>query len=445
MDFLKDLALPQSLSHISLMHFVLVMVLLILMPYLGMLTGGSILSFYFNFKSRKRTDNFYSKIAKDLIELPFRNLYVPVVIGIIPFFASVLIYAQLLQGTKSISVGLMFFAWLVFIAAVVLLYIYKFKLNLKLLLENIEIERNLSSIDELKRFSEDNFNSYSKIGLWGIILLLFSMFILSAGIFNSLDPKTWADTTTIFHIFIQFKVWIRFVHLLTLFFTISGATALYFFHLGNEGISNDDSRGFTIKYFLNFTLVFALLQPIMIFLDIMILPKGSLSIAVFTLAVLSILIVFLVAHFCYVMIKESHTKFAAALFYLMIVAICFLMVKEAYTLKNATSEQSVILAANFKKYEDELKSKLGINLIVLSGEDIFIGKCSACHKFEVNFTGPAFDTVLPKYVDKKNELVKFILSPSKVDPAYPPMPAQGLKPSEAEAITDYLLSTFNSK
>lgn len=442
MDFLKDLALPQSLSHVSLMHFILGLVFILLTPYLGILTGGSILSVYFNFKSRRKTEINFSKLAKDLIELPLTNLYVPIVLGIIPFFGTVLIYAQLLQWTESISVGLMFSAWLFFIAAVVLLYIYKYKLSLKLLFENIEFENKSETNDELKRFSQDNFQSYGQIGLWGLILLLISVFIFSAGLFNALNPNTWETTGTIFHALIQLEVWIRFIHLITLFVTITSAAALYFNHISEEQNLVDEYSIHFKSYFLKLTLTFVLLQPILIFLDILILPQASLSIAVFTLAVLSILIVFLVAHFCYAMIKESHSKFTIATFYSMIVVFCFLMVKESYTLKNATSEQTVKLVAKYQMYKDELKSKLGINLVVLSGEDIFIGKCSACHKFDGKLTGPAYNNVLPKYIDKKDELVKFILNPVKVDPVFPPMPSQGLKPSEAGAIADYLLTTF---
>jgi cytochrome c len=46
---------------------------------------------------------------------------------------------------------------------------------------------------------------------------------------------------------------------------------------------------------------------------------------------------------------------------------------------------------------------------------------------------------MPKYQGKKDALVAFILNPVKVNPAYPPMPNQGLRPAEAESIATYLL------
>jgi cytochrome c len=51
---------------------------------------------------------------------------------------------------------------------------------------------------------------------------------------------------------------------------------------------------------------------------------------------------------------------------------------------------------------------------------------------------------LPKYGGKKDQLVAFVLNPIKKDPAFPPMPNQGLKPAEADSIVSYLLRKLGS-
>jgi cytochrome c1 len=56
--------------------------------------------------------------------------------------------------------------------------------------------------------------------------------------------------------------------------------------------------------------------------------------------------------------------------------------------------------------------------------------------------GPPYNEVLPKYVNNKDALVQFILNPQKINPAYPAMPNQGLKPNEARAVAEYILSTY---
>ncbi|MDP2037365.1 MAG: cytochrome c, partial [Ignavibacteria bacterium] len=104
-------------------------------------------------------------------------------------------------------------------------------------------------------------------------------------------------------------------------------------------------------------------------------------------------------------------------------------------------KQFAILAANYTDYEANLKADLGIGPAI-SGADIYNGRCIACHNFEKKVVGPPYNETLPKYVGKKADLVKFILSPVKINPAYPAMPNQGLKPREAEAIADYILATY---
>jgi cytochrome c len=79
----------------------------------------------------------------------------------------------------------------------------------------------------------------------------------------------------------------------------------------------------------------------------------------------------------------------------------------------------------------------------MTGEDIYNAKCSACHLFDQKKVGPPYNTVIPKYLGKKDQLIAFVLNPVKVDPAYPNMPNQGLRPAEADSIASFLLRKFS--
>ena len=81
----------------------------------------------------------------------------------------------------------------------------------------------------------------------------------------------------------------------------------------------------------------------------------------------------------------------------------------------------------------------------ISGEAIFQQKCQACHKWDVKLVGPPYKETLPKYEGKLDELVNFINNPVKKNPAYPPMPAQGLKPKEAKAVAKYIMESYKTK
>ena len=56
--------------------------------------------------------------------------------------------------------------------------------------------------------------------------------------------------------------------------------------------------------------------------------------------------------------------------------------------------------------------------------------------------GPPHKEVLSKYIGKKEELVKFLMNPVKIDPNYPAMPNQALKTKEAEALADYMFEHY---
>ena len=93
-------------------------------------------------------------------------------------------------------------------------------------------------------------------------------------------------------------------------------------------------------------------------------------------------------------------------------------------------------------YEEEFKASLGLASMDISGEDIYNGKCVACHQFDQVLVGPPYKEVLPKYENDQEALAQFILNPVKINENYPAMPNQGLKPNEAKAVAEYLLETY---
>ncbi|MHB8905306.1 MAG: c-type cytochrome, partial [Melioribacteraceae bacterium] len=106
-----------------------------------------------------------------------------------------------------------------------------------------------------------------------------------------------------------------------------------------------------------------------------------------------------------------------------------------------TKMQTAILVKEYDSYEKKIQEEMGVSTPI-SGADIYNGRCIACHNFDKKVVGPPYNSTLPKYEGKRDLLVKFILNPIKVNPDYPAMPNQGLKPKEAEAIADYLLKTY---
>jgi cytochrome c len=145
------------------------------------------------------------------------------------------------------------------------------------------------------------------------------------------------------------------------------------------------------------------------------------------------------------MIKEGHGKYSASIFFVLIILFALMVIKDQFAFDTSTKKQFAILASNYEDYQTKLKESMGVAAAPISGADIYNGKCIACHKFDTRLVGPAYNDVLPKYEGKKDELVKFVLNPVKVNPDFPAMPNQGLKPNEAEAVATYLLEHPSKK
>jgi cytochrome c551/c552 len=182
-----------------------------------------------------------------------------------------------------------------------------------------------------------------------------------------------------------------------------------------------------------------LAQPVLMLASIALLPAASLTGLVFGLAGLSLAFLLLTGTFLYAYRAESRHGYVAYAFFALGLALFLVFTKDQIAISNATKDHASALAVEAEREVDMLKAKLGVAAVVLRGEDIYNGKCSACHLFDQKKIGPPYNVVIAKYAGRKDDLIRFILNPSKVDPAYPSMPNQGLKSMEADSVASYLL------
>ena len=59
--------------------------------------------------------------------------------------------------------------------------------------------------------------------------------------------------------------------------------------------------------------------------------------------------------------------------------------------------------------------------------------------------GFAQEVAVAKYNGDAQKLAEYIFNPQKIDPAYPPMPNQGLKKKEANAMAQWLINKVTKK
>ena len=152
MDLLKTLAIPQSVEHFHVLIVIGGLVSIVLYPYLGFLLGSSVISYSMNRKGTRERNHAQTRFAKDLIDVALFNKTLPVFLALLPSFSSIFVFAQVLQSTEAMSVGLAAYGFILLLIAVVTLYVYKYTFRLRGVLRDYEglLENRPRGADGLK-------------------------------------------------------------------------------------------------------------------------------------------------------------------------------------------------------------------------------------------------------------------------------------------------------
>jgi cytochrome c len=297
--------------------------------------------------------------------------------------------------------------------------------------------------EQLKNYRDGSRRISTSSGRFGLIFLFLALYFIVAAI-SVTTYSTGEDG--IFENLFAIKVVLRFIQFLIAAITITGGAIFfaYFSWEGGKKITDEKHRAFIKKNALYLTFIGALLLPVLLCVDIFVLPETVLSGAVFIYAILALFLLFIVYHFLYSMIRNSDLKFSGPVFYLILVSLLAIIVKDQLAMGNALKPNAVILSARYDTYLLGLEGG-NKGAAAVSGEQIFKNICSSCHSFDHKIVGPPYKQTLPKYEGHLNQLVSFIRNPSKMNPDYPPMPNPGLRPNEAQAVAEWLLKTYKTK
>lgn len=435
MDFLDKLVLPQSLEHIALLHYMAILILFLFVPYISLVIGGTIISLYAKRKGKNDENGLYTKLSKEVIAFTTFTKGAGVGLGVIPLTALLLIYAQILHNLKVVTIWFFIFAFILITIGLVFVYTYRYSWVFTSLFSSVKLEEREK---EYSNFAVNVARVNRKSGFWGVIFLLIGSYFFVGGINLALNPVDW-NVTGILYLFTSFSVLIKWIHFVTAALALTGAFLLfiYFFWEGGKTFDNEEYKNFVKKTGLTLTFFFTLFQPIFLLLNLVALPSLALSSSVFGFAVLALLALFWIFHLLYAMLKRSNLQYSGMVFLLMVSALLFLIISEQSAFRNVTKKQALVLSA---EYDATLNAMKGVSTIAeISGADIFNGKCSACHKYDQKLVGPPYKETLPKYKGDIEKVAAFVLNPTKINPAYPAMPSQGLKPAEARAIATYIL------
>jgi cytochrome c len=446
MDFIDNSVLPQSVHHLVLLKYLLVLTFIIFFTYTGILFGSTVLSLYFKRRADKSGDVRFKKFSKVLIDQITFNKGIAFALGITPMLSAMFCYVQLLHLSKSSIPFYIFISLIFFTAALILLYTYKHTFHLKEFFKHAEVKENegedTSGKQDFTEYADKTTKLNTKSGLYGIICLVISSYIFIGAVQLAGNTKNWESEYSFWVLLFSVQTITHYFQFIAASFAITSATFLYY-NYKPEGSSIENSYStYTKAFSLKLGLVSVIVMPLLIVLTVFVQPKESLSFGLFGLTAIALLLILLISFIYYLMIKEKNLGYRTWLLYLLVVVTVFLIMKDQYSFDTATKMHTEILAANYNAYEKKLNESFGVASAAINGAEIFNGRCVACHSFDHKIVGPPYKETLPKYEGKKADLVKFILNPVKINPNYPAMPNQGLKPNEAEAIADWIMVNY---
>ncbi|KAF0140204.1 MAG: cytochrome c class I [Stygiobacter sp.] len=445
MDFLDKLVLPQSAHHMVLIKYLLVLANILLVPYLSVLTGSLIFSIYFKRQAEKKNNPHAYRFSKELVDLVTFNKSVAIALGIVPLLSSSFGYAQLLHLSNFEVSNYLLLSALLLLAAIVMIFTFKYSFHFKDIFRAAD-EKGIGSSE----FEKEQINKYSvntnsmnrKAGKIALYATIFAVYFYVGAVQLAIDSERWTAGTNVFSIVFSLSTVVNFLQFFVGSLALTSIVVLYKYFRPNSDVKGEGEYFDYIKKFsLSNSLILTIAFPLMIAIGTVVKTKFALSFMVFAYAIAAILLLLFVSSLIYFMLKENHLKYNLAVLFLYVVVFALLIIKDQYAFDTSTQKHFAVLAANYTEYETNLKADLGIGPAI-SGADIYNGRCIACHNFDKKVVGPPYNETLPKYEGKKADLVKYILSPVKINAAYPAMPNQGLKPKEAEAIADYILATY---
>lgn len=447
MEFLEKFVIPQSSEHLQLLHYLVMLVMFLFIPFISMILGGTFLSLFYRHKGRKENNNGYLRFAKEIIELVTVKNGVGVILGVVPVVTAALVYAQLLHLGNTLSVLYLSISSLVIVLALIFIYTYRYSFKFSMIFTSLDEaktkDRELA--DDISKLKSSSSHISLRTGYYGLVLLLASIWIFVAGITIATFPGDWSAGSGFFSIIFSWAVLSRFFFSIALALTFTGGTILFRYFYWEGGIEEPDAgyREFVRKTGIYYALFAGVLLPVLLALTIFSLPDTAISGAVFGYSTAALLLMFLSYHLLYAMLRNENSNYTGILYIVLIIIVMTVVIKDQLAVDNATEMQTVVLS---KKYDDMMAQLTGANKAPeISGEQIFNNICSSCHSFDHKVVGPPYKQTLPKYEGKEGQLVKFILNPTQNNPGYPPMPNPGLRPDQAKAVAKWLLSVYKTK
>jgi cytochrome c len=427
MDFLIGWISPPRADHVLIAKYIIVIISIIFIAYIGVLFGTTLFSLGFSARGKSEDNPLFSRFSRDLVDTLYGNVGAVIILGVLPVITLAISFAHLLYGTP-IKLGQYFSFLLIFTV---------FGLIAATLYKNSFKKRDTATL------------LHYGLGAVTLILLAHVLFSFASTMSIILFPEEWPLNQEVIPVLFDWNVIARVSFLSTSSLALTAGAIIFFFFnwMGGKENLDKDYAEYVRKFGSGVALGFAIVQGPFFLWALGTLPYSAKSYSLYWSALGALFLLFIISYLLYASLRDASVRYGSWVFILFLVFLVVLFLKDTIARENALIYQNYALEKINQDIHNEIEMQRlergGVaEASVEMGEQIYNQKCIACHQFDQRLVGPPYMEVLPRYVGNLEALKTFILNPVKVNPEYPVMPGQGLKPLEAESVAKYLLQKY---
>lgn len=433
MNIFDLVAIPNNDTTLKLFELLLFLGSSIFISYIAVFWGSLLNAIYYHQKAWKTKNLNYFQIAKEYIRFVNTNNVALYGFGLFPFVGIAFIFVQFTpENLKAINS---------------LLIIAAFLLGLGLFLSRIYKHFiHQAQSPEAEFTSQFYFRNFPvNYAATGVIVIFVAVWTYFGSMVITSDPANYLKPLSFFHMFFSPSTLFRLLVFFLFSILLSNLGFIFFNFLAEDRINQpptfENSDDF-LQNTLARSLAYAVFIPIFLLVVYALTPSTAVTFSyyfVFTISIIILLVALVLNFYSY---RTLDLDFAKYSFFVFIAFMVAFVGTETFIFSTANKVQEYKIAKKYEVFHTELLASMGRGGAEINGEEIYKAKCVACHAFDEKLVGPPHKDVLKKYGDRKADMIKFVLNPVKVDPEYPPMPNQGLKPKEAEAVVNYLYEHY---
>ncbi len=331
MDFLSNLYAIESGTDIFIVKFGLFISLLLLLPFLSILTGSLFFSLLHVTKSKVYNNVSYLAFAKYQIEVITNRMWVRLFFGVLPFFFIAFFYSQLYTTSSFNIPENLFYAFLLFLVGLCISVLYKNSFKIKEVNDAIE-----SGNIDIKKLNNSK-SKFLQIGGWiAFLLLLISSFILIGYLKLAIIPNSMLPSS-IMEVLFSVSSIAYYLLFLSISFSITSAIQVARMNRTKfDYIFKKYSKDFSTKTGMLFTFI----QPLIFVLNLLSVNSHSLSFALFISSIFVLLFMLIISIQFYLNYRDKNLKSTSIVFAFMLLFV-FLIYNVQISSERAHKKEAV--------------------------------------------------------------------------------------------------------